>query len=273
MIQFLKIPKTCPACGGEVSIHKDNNSEVLYCENPQCQGKLINRLDYFCGKKGLNIKGLSKATLEKLIDYGWISSYEDIFNLFKYRQEWIKKSGFGEKSVNNILEAIDNSKKVSLSNFIAALGIPFIGKTASVALQKYFKTYQALREAIETKSLDFFKIKDFGEVMRNNLISFDFSEADSLVKNYLIIEENKENNNTAELEGLIFVITGKIFNFKNRDELKSFIESKGGKVATTISKNTSYLINNDINSNSAKNVKAQKLGIPILKEKEFLNLI
>ena len=271
---IIKIPIFCPICGEKLIIKNNNDIQTLWCINEQCESRLINRLEHFCGKKGFDIKGLSKATLEKLISYGWLNSCKDIFLLKEHKQEWISKSGFGEKSVSNILNAIEESKEISLSNFICALGIPLIGKTASSKLEEYFKDYKTLRKAIQEKSKELYQIKDFGEIMCNNLLSFDFEEADSIVKDYISFKEKHiSKENEQELKDLIFVITGKLSHFKNRNELKTFIESKGGIVSSAISKKTNYLINNDIHSNSAKNVKAQQFNIPILLEEEFLNLV
>lgn len=270
----IEIPILCPICGEKLIIKNNNDIKTLWCINEQCESRLINRLEHFCGKKGFDIKGLSKATLEKLISYGWLNSCKDIFILKEHKKEWILKSGFGEKSVSNILNAIEKSKEISLSNFICALGIPLIGKTASSKLEEYFKDYKTLRKAIQEKSKELYQIKDFGEIMCNNLLSFDFKEADSIVKDYISFKEKHiSKENEQELKDLIFVITGKLSYFKNRNELKTFIESKGGIVSSAISKKTNYLINNDIHSNSAKNVKAQQFNIPILLEEEFLNLV
>ena len=137
-IGFINIPSVCPICGKPTAQRTDLTSTFLVCENPSCEGKLINRLDHFCGKKGLDIKGLSKATLEKLINWGWVSNYKDLFELKNYRAEWVKKPGFGAKSVDNILNAIESGRECELPAFIASLGIPLIGSTASKEIVKVF---------------------------------------------------------------------------------------------------------------------------------------
>ena len=276
MIPGIKIPTSCPYCGGNVEIRKDNDSEVLYCINSNCNGKLINRLDHFCGKKGLDIKGLSKITLEKLINYGWLNTIEDIFRLDVYKTEWINKPGFGVASVNKILNAIEESKKCTIAKFICALGIPLIGKVASEALAKKFNNnYDALRDAIDTNSQELYEIPGIGEVMIKNLLNFDFEEADFIFITYLIEEERPAISVSAskKLEGKTFVITGKLKTFKNRNEIKSAIENDGGKVADSVSSKTNYLINNDIKSTSSKNLKAKQLNIPIITEEQFLQLL
>ena len=264
---YLKIPKFCPICGEPTSIHKDNNSEVLYCDNPNCQGKMINIIDHMCGKKGLDIRGLSKATIEKLINWDWIKNKKDIFELKRYKEEWIKKPGFGEKSVNNILESIEKSKNTTLDKVIAAAGIPEIGVSVSKDLAKNYKSWNDFRS-----EMDYSHIEGIGEVMNDNLLSFDYTEMDKIVEQYLIFEKNNaiintENENN-KLKNLIIVITGKLNN-GNRDTLKQKIESLGGKVTGSISSKTSLLINNDIESNSIKNQKAKELGIQIITEEDF----
>ena len=267
----ISIPTKCPICGGEVEIESENDSEFLYCINPACDGKLINKLEHFCGKKGLDIKGLSKATLEKLIDWGWVSSCKDIFELSKYKLEWIKKPGFGEKSVDKVLAAIDASSNCELSAFISSLGIPLIGSTVSKDLAKHFKTWDAYIEAVNN-NYHFWDLDGFGFEMYKAIVNFDYEEANIIYNNCLNIKEvysfTQEKTN---LTGQVFVITGKLAHFKNRDELKEKIEACGGKVAGSISGKTNYLINNDINSGSSKNLSAKKLNIPIITEKDFID--
>lgn len=274
MIPTIKIPTSCPYCGGDVEIRKDNDSEILYCINPNCNGKLINRLDHFCNKKGLDIKGLSKITLEKLINYGWLNNIEDIFKLEEYKTEWANKPGFGTVSVNKILNAIEGSKKSPTAKFICAIGIPLIGKVASEALAKKFGDYKTFREAINNNSQELYEIAGIGEIMIQTLLNYDFTEADSIFDKY--IEEMRpvvSVSASKKLEGKTFVITGKLKTFKNRNEIKSAIENEGGKVTDSVSSKTNYLINNDVESTSSKNLKAKQLNIPIITEEDFLELI
>ena len=266
---YLETPDICPICGGETEIRRDISSTFLACTNPACSGKLINRLDHFCGKKGLDIKGLSKATLEKLIDWGWVSSFSDLFQLAYHTNDWTNKAGFGQKSVMNILTAIDEGSICNLDKFIAALGIPLIGSTASKTLVKYYPTWEAFRYAIDQNE-DFTKIDGFGYEMNKAIHSYNYTEADILVECYISFNETVESSNENILDGKIFVITGKLSHFKNRDALKELIESLGGKVTGSVSKNTNFLINNDVQSTSSKNATAIKLGIPVLSEKDFL---
>ena len=274
MIPGIQIPTTCPYCGGDVEIRKDNDSEVLYCINPNCNWKLINRLDHFCGKKGLDIKGLSKVTLEKLINYGWLNNIEDIFTLNNYKAEWVNKPGFGTVSVNKILNAIEGSKKSPTAKFICAIGIPLIGKIASEALSKKFGSYKKFREAIDNNSQELYEIAGIGEIMIQTLLNYDFTEADSIFEKYIKeIRPVVFISVSKKLEGKTFVITGKLKTFKNRNEIKAAIEKEGGKVTDSVSSKTDYLINNDVDSTSSKNLKAKKLNIPIITEDDFLNLI
>ena len=273
---IIQLPDVCPVCGGQINIHCDNNTKTLCCDNPACEGKLINRIDHFCGKKGLDIKGLSIATIEKLIDWGWLESISDIFNLHKYEDEWIKKPGFGPKSVRNILTAIEESKHTELWKFISALGIPLIGSTYAKEMCKREASWFNIREDI-AHCYDFSNWDGFGPEMSRALNSFNYAEADYLADNMLDLYNSLYTENcsavwsNSTLSGMKIVITGKLNKFKNRDELKVFIERSGGKVVGSISKSTDMLINNDINSESSKNVAAKKLGIPIITEKEFIS--
>lgn len=268
-LDFINIPEACPICGGEVQIIDNDGVKILMCLNPLCEGKLINRLDHFCGKKGLDIKGLSKATLEKLIAWGWINNISDLMNLKNYRNEWIKKSGFGEKSVDKILEAIESAKTTTLEMFISSLGIPLIGQTVSKELISHISTYEEFRKLINER-FDFSQFDGFAEEKTKALLNFNYTEADIIYKQLTIIGNNNNTITNSTLNSYKFVITGKLNNFKNRNELKAVIESNGGKVVDSINKSVNFLINNDIQSASSKNVAAKKLNIPIISEKEFL---
>ena len=265
---LINIPAICPICGEPTIIKGENGVRVLYCSNPSCEGKLINRLDHFFGKKGLDAKGLSKATFEKLIDWGWIENIKDVFKLKEHKKEWEKMQGFGEKSVEKILQAIEDCKSCSLDAIISAAGIPLIGKTVGKDLSKRFGSYSEFREAVES-GFNFTSFGGYGWEMHKAISDFDYSELDYIVDNYLQIKENIKEDNELKLKGLTFCVTGKVHIWKNRDSLSAFIESLGGKVTGSVSKNTNYLINNDINSTSAKNKKAQELDIPILSEEDF----
>ena len=272
MYKFLTIPKVCPYCGHPTEIRKDNDSEVLYCTNEQCESRLVNRLDHFCGKKGLDIKGLSKATLGKFIEWGWVESIEDIYHISeKYRSDFLLKPGFGIKSVTKILNAIEDSKHTTLDAFISAIGIPLIGRTVAKDLTNYFETYEDFHNAVDDDKYDFSMLDNFGEEMNKSIKNFDYAEADRISK--LLIFETPVVNNIQinnSLTGKTIVITGKLTTFKNRAELKAVIESHGGKVSDSISGKTDLLINNDVNSTSSKNKAAKARNIPIVSELDFM---
>ena len=274
--EVFEIPTTCPICGSPTVQRTDIDSTVLFCSNDMCEGKLINKLDHFCGKTGLDIKGLSTATLEKLMDWGWVNSIVDIYNLRDHGKEWMSKPGFGLKSVSNVLNAIEASKNCTLQAFICALGIPLIGSSASKDLCKYFSTWGEFRDAVSS-NFKFYTLNGFGYEMDRAICNFDYTIADILAKEYLNIQKvarpeksTTGSNGSKSLDGVTVVITGKLTQFKNRSELQSEIENRGGKVTGSVSKNTNYLINNDNTSSSAKNLSAQKLGIPVLTELEFM---
>ena len=268
-VPFINIPKECPVCGDLTEEVGDLDTRVLKCTNPSCEGKVINKLDHFCGKKGLDMKGISKATPEKLVDWGWIDSVIDIFELEQHKAEWIQKPGFGVKSVEKILNSIDSSRKCDLNQFMCALGIPLIGNTASKALQEAFRKWNEFIYAVD-EYFDFSVLPNFGMEMHNNIINFDYREARFIADNYIQFNDYEEVESGSDLAGKTFVITGKLTQFKNRDEIKAKIESLGGKVTGSVSKNTDYLINNDVESTSSKNKTAKSLGIPILSENYFI---
>ena len=266
--EYIHIPETCPICGGATKIVQENESKILMCDNPQCEGKLVNRIEHFFGKKGLDAKGISKATIEKLISWGWVESITDVFELSKHAKEWKNMQGFGEKSVTNILESIERSKSCVLESIISAAGIPLIGRTVARDLAKRFNTYEDFRDAIRN-GFDFTKFGGYGYEMHKAISTFNYTELDNIVENYLTIEKNNDIINVEKLKDLTFCITGKVHIWKNRDELSKEIEKLGGKVTGSVSKNTNYLINNDVNSTSAKNNKAKELGVQIISEEDF----
>lgn len=265
---YFNIPNICPICGGTTSIHKDNNSEVLYCDNPNCDGKIINIIDHYASKKGMDIKGLSKATIEKLIDWGWLNNIKDLYTLKEHRQEWIKKLGFGITSVDKMLTAIETSKNTTLEKIIAAAGIPEIGSRVAKDLASHYDSWTAFR-----MDTDYTHIDGIGEIMNNNLLNFNYEDMDYIVAAYLDYQPIFHNNeNVKMLDGKVFCITGKVNHFKNRAELQADIESKGGKVVSSMSNKVTHLINNDNTSTSSKNLAAQKANIPIITEEEYLEL-
>ena len=265
---LLDIPNKCPICGGEVIVKKDNESEFLMCDNPQCSGKLINIIDHYCSKKGLEIKGLSKATLEKLVDWGWIDNITDLYTLKNHREEWIKKAGFGVKSVDKILDAIESSKNCTLEAFISALGIPLIGRAVAKELCNYIFSYEDLREKIDS-GFDFTSIHGFGEAMHNAIVNFNYDNADKIISLLTITTSAQSIPQTKEEINVTVCITGKLINYKSRDLLKSEIEARGGKVTSSVTAKTDYLIANKEEDTNKYNT-ALKLGIPIITESDFI---
>ena len=275
-LTYIDIPAKCPVCGSDTYIKDD----FLYCSNPNCDGKFINQLVHFCGKKGLDIKGLSEATLQKLVDWGWINNYQELFSLSNFRDEWIKKPGFGQKSVDKLLSTIEEVRYCELWQFISALSIPLIGSTYAKEIAKKCKDWFSFREYIE-KNYDFTAWDRFGYEMNDSLHRFNYSQADDLAYKILDIHNSlwidpqgtTPTIKFSEVNGKTFVITGAVHQFQNRDEVKAAIEAHGGKVTASVSKNTDYLINNDINSTSSKNIKAKQLGIPIITEEQLIAML
>jgi DNA ligase (NAD+) len=264
------IPTECPICGGRLEVVCEVDTEVLVCTNENCEGKLLNRLDHFAGKKGLDIKGLSKATFEKLIDWGWVKEPADIYTLVNHTTEWMQKPGFGAKSVNNILNAIEASRIPKLSSFICALGIPHVGKTLSAELVKHFDSYEEFKQAAQN-GWDFTQIDGVAYEKASAIWNFNFAEADR-VDAFMLGYENDDPATANNLVGESICITGSLKLHKNRDELAKRIQEHGGKVVSGVSKNTTWLITNNPSSGSSKNISAQRLNIPIITEEEFVNL-
>lgn len=270
------IPDKCPICGGKTEIIKENLSEVLFCTNPACKGKLLGKLNNFVSKNAMDIKGMSESTLSTLISLKMISCYKDIYNLKQYKTKLSSLSGFGKRSVEKMLGAIENSKTVQLENFLVSLSIPGIGRSQAKELSKHFKyDYQKFFEALESK-YDFTILDGFGTIMNRDLhewwnTSYHTDNVKELVSYLTFIKPEQTNTFDVDLSGCTFVITGSLNRFKNRDELSDLITSLNGKVSGSISVKTTALINNDINSNSSKNNKAKTLGVPIITEDYFIN--
>jgi DNA ligase (NAD+) len=258
-------------CGERLKLNNNDGVITLICPNENCEGKILNKFEHFVGKKGLDIKGLSKATLEKLMDWGWIENIEDIFTLAKYRQEWINREGFGVKSVDRILAAIEDSKYTELYQFISSLGIPLIGLSVAKDLALIYGSYEALRKDIDA-GYDFSELPGFGYEKTKALLNFDYTVADN-VRTWLFLTNEIAKKMEKTLDGITFCITGKLQFYKNRTELKNEIEKFGGKVTDSVSSKTTYLINNDINSTSSKNKTAKQLGIPIITEQQLKDMI
>ncbi len=267
---IIKIPTVCPICGKPVTTKvSDTNSVDLFCPNPSCGGKLINQIEHFFGKKGLEAKGLSKATFDKLISWGWVKSIKDVYFLTNHADEWKQLSGFGEKSVNKILTAIESTKDTTLEKFIGAVGIPLVGTAMARTLAEHFETWEDFRDATKN-NFDFTKLEDFGIITDEAIKKFNFTQADEIRKLLTITNPKKITIPGGKLDGKRVVITGKLEHFHNREALQRLIEQNGGIVLSSVTKNVDILVNNDYMSTSTKNVTAKKLRIPILSEDEFL---
>ena len=271
----LEIPSICPVCGFPTEIQKDNDSEVLICTNPCCKTKLIKRLTHFVSRKCMNIDGLSEETLTKFVEWGWVKNIFDIYNLPIHFVGLRHKEGFGERSVQKLYNAIENSKSVELDHFIAALSIPGIGSAQAKELAKKFKTWEAFEDA-GCGNFDFSKLDSFGEVANKKIHNwfvtmYQEDHIPQLVRNLHFISNNNESDNS--LAGMTFVITGSLNHFENRDALKKELESRGAKVSGSVSAKTNFLINNNIDSTSSKNKKAIQLNIPIVNEEYIIGML
>ena len=271
----LFIPEKCPICGGKTSIIKENSSEILVCCNSECKGKLLGKLSHFVSKNAANIDGLSEQTLEKFIELGWLNSFQDIYRLSEHKDEMSKLDGFGKRSVEKLLDAIEKSRSIKLSNLIYSLCIPLIGRSASKDISNY--CHHDIQTLINFMNVhyDFTVIDGFGTEMQKSLSNWWKDNEESfyaLVKEFTF-EKVEENSSGIDLSGKNFVITGSLVHYKNRDELVDLITSMGGKVSGSVSAKTSYLLNNDINSTSSKNRKAKELNIPIITEEDFIKMI
>lgn len=273
----LHIPEFCPICGATTFIRKDNDTEVLYCSNDNCKGKLLGKLTHFVSKNAMNIDGLSESTLEKFINLGYLNNFEDIYSLDKHYNEIIKLDGFGKRSVDKLMSAIEISKHTTLNRFLYALCIPLIGRTASKTISKYFNgDFEKFYEMCCLSSFDFEQLDDFGYQMASSINNYIYDNTAYIrtLADIMTFEISQTANfSSVNLTGKIFVITGSLNTFSNREEAKEKIESLGGKVAGSVSKKTDYLVNNDINSTSGKNKKAKEIGIPIITEEELLSML
>lgn len=268
-------PNKCPICGGETLIKDSGNALNLVCSNENCKGKLLGKLTHFVSKNAMNINGLSKETISKFIDLGYLNNYLDIYKLHEHYDEIMNLEGFGKRSTDKLFKAIEASKTTTLDRFVYALSIPLIGQRASRTVNKCVRgDFTSLIHRIKS-AFDWTVLEDFGEAMSQSIKDYTTNNYEMIVElaSNLTFEIPNDNSSSTQLENKTFVITGSLNNFANRDELKEKIESLGGKVSGSVSKKTDYLINNDIESTSGKNKKAKELNIPIINEETFLELI
>lgn len=273
---YIDIPRTCPICGQPTKIVKEKDSEVLMCTNENCKGRLLGKFTHFCSKNAINIDGMSEATLEFLVNKGWISNFSDIYMLDWHWDEWVVSDGFGQKSVLKLLNSIKKSKNTTLDRFLYALSIPLLGQTASKDISNLCNgTFEEFVKIMKNSPEKLLSIDGFGTTMLNSVAKWWYENSlwvYDLSKEFAF-ETSQNQSANKSLEGKTFVITGSLEHYPNRDALKTDIEVHGGKVSGSISSKTSFLINNDINSTSGKNKKAKELNIPIISEEQLLSMI
>lgn len=285
----------CPCCGMETESHisDDGTTEIEVCVNPKCPAKDVKKFVHFVERNCMNIKGLSEATLQKFLDSGFIHEFADLYHLDRYKDQIVSMEGFGQKSYDNLIVSVEKSRKTSFVPLIHSLGIPNIGKGQAKLFDKEYKGDVEFFFDDVYRRHDFTNIEGIGDVLNDNLwrwgneylryIPFEDSldkvssplnlEIYNLLKEVDIEISNRSGDGYLKLDGKMFVITGKLNHFINRDEFVAKIEELGGKVSSSVSKNTTCLVNNDINSTSGKNKKAKELGVPIISEDEFLRMI
>ena len=270
----LVIPDKCPVCGHEARIRKENDVETLYCMNPDCVAKKIKSFSLFTSRDAMNIDGLSEATLEKFIAMGFIHNLGDIFEIGKYKDQIVEMEGFGQKSFDNLMASLEKAKETTLAKVIYSLGIAGIGLANARVICRYFDDdIEKIRHA-DAEEIN--SIEGIGPVLAGSLADYFSSEENNKKLDHLLGHLHLIREETAGEQvfaGKTFVITGSVEHFANRSEAKAFIEARGGKVTGSVTKKTDYLINNDKTSGSSKNKKANELGIPIISEETFLELV
>ena len=267
-----EIPDKCPACGGATEIKNENGTKTLVCVNPECPAKNIKLFSLFVSRNAMNIDGMSEATLEKFIDAGILHSLSDLYHLSDHKEKIVNMEGFGETSYENMIKAIEASRKADMAGFLYGLGIAGFGVANAKLIVKSYKS--DISAIMNARAEDLVEIDQVGDVLARDFVAYfadekKRGEVEKLLNEIeFVIEENTAEQ---DLEGMTFVITGSLETYPNRDALKKEIEDRGGKVAGSVSAKTSCLINNDISANSSKNKKAKSLGIPIISEEMFKN--
>ena len=277
-----EVPEFCPVCGGRTELKDEEGVQTLYCTNPDCMAKKIKLLTHFVSRDAMNIAGLSEMTLEKFVGENMIHELSDVFKLSGHREKIVSLEGFGEKSYNNLIESIDKARETTAVRVLYSLGIANIGLATAKLICRFFDN--DIERITKAKPDELIQIDGVGEVMAGVFADYFNKDENLRTLEHLLLEvhiENAEANANDEgssegsntISGLTFVVTGDVEKFKNRRELSDFIESKGGKVTGSVTGKTDYLINNDLTSNSGKNKKAKELGIKIISENEFLELV
>ena len=271
----VKIPETCPVCGGATHIQKANDVETLYCTNEECQAKKLKLFTLFVSRNALNIDGLSEATLEKFIGRGFIHEFADIFELDKHREEIVEMEGFGIKSYENLMAGIAEAQKTTQPRLLYGLGIPNVGVANAKMICKAFQYNLGKIRSADAEELA--AVDGIGPGIGKTVAEYFASEKNSSMLDRLLekleIEIPDIEASEQVFAGMNFVITGSVQHYSNRNEMKSLIEEKGGKVTGSVTSKTTYLINNDVASSSSKNKKAKALGIPIISEEDFMKML
>jgi DNA ligase (NAD+) len=274
-----KLPTTCPTCGHTLELRtSDTGTKNLYCNNPNCQAQLVGKLTHFVSKHAMNIQGVSESIIETLVDNGYVECYSDIYTLEEYKDTLIKTDGFGEKSYENLMKSINESRNTTLERFIVAMGIPNIGRSAAKTVAKHFKGDLSAFVRETVAGFDYTTLDDFGQVAHDSIYKWlmNFSKKDlvalSQVLTFNTDEYQEQNIADNPFNGKNVAVTGKLTQF-TRDSINAKLESLGAKPASGVTLKTDYLINNDSTSQSSKNKKANELNIPIITEAEFLKMI
>lgn len=271
----IQIPEKCPVCGGRTEVRQAGDVRSLYCTNPDCQAKRIKSFSLFVSRDALNIDGLSEATLEKFIGAGFIKEFADIFHLDRYEETITQMEGFGQKSYDNLIRATEAASHTTLARMVYGLGISGIGLANAKMLCRKFKfDFDRMRHATAEELVE---VDGIGAVLADAWIRYFADEKNQETVEHLLseltFEQEEESAEEAVFEGMTFVITGSVEHFANRNELKEAIEARGGKATGSVTSKTTYLINNDVTSNSSKNKKAKDLGVPIISEEEFIKML
>ncbi len=271
------IPEVCPVCQSatEVTESESSGTKTLHCTNTHCPAKQLKKFGRFVSKEGINIDGLSEQTIQKFINLGWVREYADLFHLNNHASELRTMDGFGDKSVSKLLTAIEKARDVEAHRLLFALNIPLIGRDVCNRLLSAYQIADLFHTATEATTEDVFAtIAGIGPEKSASFVRWMKDKDNYSMLQQLLVELNISQSSSAptgnSCEGLTFVITGDVHHYKNRNELKAYIESQGGKVTGSVSKSTSFLINNDVESSSGKNKKAKELSIPIISEEEFI---
>lgn len=275
------IPNKCPICGQPSKIVKENDSEVLMCENPDCKGKLLGKLVHATSRNALDIENLSESTIEKFINLGWLNSIQDIYHLSDHENEMKTLDGFGKRSIEKLLGYIEKSRNTSLERFLYSLSIPLLGRSTSKMISEAVDhDFDTFIDKMTIKGAEYFRyLPGIGGSLISSLNTYWKNHYSDILQlaNEFTFDTQKSimsmSKTTNELENKTFVITGSVNHYQNRDALKADIEAHGGKVVGSVSSKVSYLINNDINSISSKNTKAKSLNIPIIAEEDFIKML